>query len=276
VEGALTVRARRILRAAQAAASGEGRHGVGTEHILLAIIGDPRSAAADVLRLLGVVSEDLQAEIAHTASLPGRDAGELEAAVDAARAEARAWSHSYVCSEHLLLGTLRAGLGHGATILTQLGVTINDAQRATARLLGASVAEQASIRVRSDQARGRSISAEIVARVREGVATQRLRLGDRLPTVRRLAAELDVAPGTVARAYTELARLGLIVTSGVHGTRISSYSVAPVQAVDPLALAELLRPVAVTAFHMGATATLLRAALESAMAGILVTRAASP
>jgi GntR family transcriptional regulator len=275
VESTLTVRVRRILHAAQVTATGEGRRGVGTQHIILAIIGDPQSVAADVLRTLGVVSQDLRTELAHAAFVPGLGVGELEAAVDAARAEAHAWSHLYVCSEHLLLGILRGQLGHGAAILSRLGVTIDDAQRATARLLGASAAEQASIRVRTDQARGRSTSAEIVARVREGVATQRLRLGDRLPAVRQLAAELGVAPGTVARAYTELARLGLIITSGVHGTRISSHSDAPAQAVDPLVLARLLRPVAVTAFHMGATAGQLRAALESAMAGILVMRAES-
>ena len=43
----------------------------------------------------------------------------------------------------------------------------------------------------------------------------------RLPTVRQLAADLALAPGTVARAYRELEDAGLIETRGRHGTRVS-------------------------------------------------------
>ena len=46
--------------------------------------------------------------------------------------------------------------------------------------------------------------------------------GTRLPTVRALAAELGVAPGTVARAYKELEADGVVVTEGRRGTSIAS------------------------------------------------------
>jgi DNA-binding transcriptional regulator YhcF (GntR family) len=45
--------------------------------------------------------------------------------------------------------------------------------------------------------------------------------GERLPTVRALAADLEVAPGTVARAYRELEAAGAIETRGRHGTFVS-------------------------------------------------------
>lgn len=44
--------------------------------------------------------------------------------------------------------------------------------------------------------------------------------GQRLPSIRQLAADLRVAPGTVAKAYAELEEAGLITTSRAHGTRV--------------------------------------------------------
>lgn len=61
------------------------------------------------------------------------------------------------------------------------------------------------------------IRAQIAALVTSGD----LRLGDRLPPVRTLAAELGVAPGTVARAYRELERSGVVQTRGRAGTTIA-------------------------------------------------------
>lgn len=49
----------------------------------------------------------------------------------------------------------------------------------------------------------------------------RLATGDRLPTVRQLAGDLRVAPGTVARAYKELEMAGLVETRRAAGTRVA-------------------------------------------------------
>lgn len=49
-----------------------------------------------------------------------------------------------------------------------------------------------------------------------------LTAGDRLPTVRRLAGDLGIAPGTVARAYRELELHGLLETRGRAGTFIAN------------------------------------------------------
>jgi len=54
------------------------------------------------------------------------------------------------------------------------------------------------------------------------VATGRLRAGDRLPTIRTLAADLGVAAGTVARAYRELEANGVVATRRRTGTVVAS------------------------------------------------------
>ncbi|MDQ1536380.1 MAG: hypothetical protein QOE58_773 [Actinomycetota bacterium] len=48
-----------------------------------------------------------------------------------------------------------------------------------------------------------------------------LRPGQRLPPIRQLAGDLGLAPGTVARAYTELEREGLIKTRRPQGTFVA-------------------------------------------------------
>ena len=46
--------------------------------------------------------------------------------------------------------------------------------------------------------------------------------GHQLPPIRQLAADLDLAPGTVARAYRELEAADLVVSRGRRGTRVAS------------------------------------------------------
>jgi GntR family transcriptional regulator len=53
------------------------------------------------------------------------------------------------------------------------------------------------------------------------VAAGRLRSGDRLPTIRALAADLGVAAGTVARAYRELEAAGVVATRRRTGTVVA-------------------------------------------------------
>lgn len=61
-------------------------------------------------------------------------------------------------------------------------------------------------------------SEQIRAQVAAQVAGGRLQPGDRLPTVRRLAADLGVAANTVAKAYRELEQAGVIETRGRAGS----------------------------------------------------------
>lgn len=58
---------------------------------------------------------------------------------------------------------------------------------------------------------------QITEQVRLAVATGKLAVADQLPSVRALAESLAVNPNTVARAYTDLAREGLIETQPGRG-----------------------------------------------------------
>lgn len=62
------------------------------------------------------------------------------------------------------------------------------------------------------------VRAQLAAQVADGT----LAAGTRLPTVRNLAGELGLAPGTVARAYKELEADGVIATEGRRGTFVRS------------------------------------------------------
>ncbi len=62
---------------------------------------------------------------------------------------------------------------------------------------------------------------QITDQVRLAVATGRLAVGDQLPSVRALAEELVINPNTVARAYTDLAREGLIESRAGRGVFVT-------------------------------------------------------
>lgn len=62
---------------------------------------------------------------------------------------------------------------------------------------------------------------QLRTRIVDDVARGALPAGTRLPTVRRLAEQLGIAPGTVARAYRELEAAGVIETRGRNGTFVS-------------------------------------------------------
>ena len=57
---------------------------------------------------------------------------------------------------------------------------------------------------------GVPIYVQIADQVRRAIEVGSLRSGERLPTVRRLARELSVAPNTIVKAYSELRRVGLV------------------------------------------------------------------
>lgn len=77
---------------------------------------------------------------------------------------------------------------------------------------------------------GRS-AVDIATSVEDGIRQGRLLHGGALPTVRALAAQLDVSPTTVAAAYRLLRERGLLVTAGRRGTRIAP---APPVASSPV------------------------------------------
>jgi len=67
---------------------------------------------------------------------------------------------------------------------------------------------------------------QVREQVRAQVEAGELSPGTKLPTVRRLAADLGLAANTVARAYRELEALGVIETRGRAGSVVSGDGVA--------------------------------------------------
>lgn len=85
-------------------------------------------------------------------------------------------------------------------------------------------------------------SAEISAHFAGLIASGRLAVGERLPTVRQTAADLGVAQGTAARAYKSLERDGLVVSRAGAGTRVAAGA-----SVMPLSVLRSVRQLAAAA-----------------------------
>ncbi|GIV83961.1 MAG: ATPase [Candidatus Roseilinea sp.] len=135
-------RARRVLQIANDEAERLAHNYIGTEHLLLGIVKEENGIAGRVLRELGA-KPDRVAEMVERMTGAGRRAASgkpeltprtkqvLEFAVE----EARKLSHSYIGTEHLLLGLIRHGDGVAIDVLRQLGLTPDRIRRETMRAI---------------------------------------------------------------------------------------------------------------------------------------------
>ncbi len=89
--------------------------------------------------------------------------------------------------------------------------------------------------------------------------------GERLPSVRQLAADLSLAAGTVARTYAELEKGGLVLSRRGAGTRVTAPSALLKRDVREERLAELVSEVARHASALGMTPESLTATIARAM-----------
>jgi DNA-binding transcriptional regulator YhcF (GntR family) len=80
---------------------------------------------------------------------------------------------------------------------------------------------------------------QVRAQVVQAVESGQLAPGTQLPSVRQLARDLGLAPGTVAKAYAQLEAAGITTASRRHGTRI-----APGAAIPPEERVQRLRELA--------------------------------
>ena len=81
------------------------------------------------------------------------------------------------------------------------------------------------IHLKIDPGSGLPIYLQIMEEIKLLVAGEALKSGNQLPSVRNLAIELRVNPNTVAKAYTELEREGIIETHRGEGTFVASAGV---------------------------------------------------
>ncbi len=135
-------RARRALTRAQEEAQHFGHNYIDTEHILLGLIAEEDSVASQVLANLGVAVSKVRSAVEFIVGRGGRpNTSEvgltprakkvIELAVD----EARRLNHSYIGTEHLLLGLLREREGSAAGVLESLGVTLDRVMTEVNKLL---------------------------------------------------------------------------------------------------------------------------------------------
>lgn len=142
--GRFTERAQKVLALAQEEAIRLGHNNVGTEHILLGLIREGEGIAAKALLALNLDPEKIQKEVealigsseekVQTIHYTPRAKKVIELSMD----EARKLGHSYVGTEHILLGLIREGEGVAARVLNNLGISLNKARQQVLQLLGSS------------------------------------------------------------------------------------------------------------------------------------------
>jgi len=141
-----TERARRVLTLAQEEAQRFNHNFIGTEHLLLGLVREGDGVAAKVLNNLGVELSKVRSavefiigrgekQVNTEIGLTPRAKKVIELAVE----EARRLNHSYIGTEHLLLGLVREGEGIAFGVLESLGVSLERVRTETTRILSQSM-----------------------------------------------------------------------------------------------------------------------------------------
>ena len=151
-------RARRVLSLAQEEAQRFNHNYIGTEHILLGLVRETEGVAARVLSGLNVDLTKVRSAVEFIIGRGERPAqGEIgltpraKKVVELAVDEARRMNHTYIGTEHLLIGLLREGEGVAAGVLESLGVNLEKVRAETHRILsnsgsGSSTSSRSSTR----------------------------------------------------------------------------------------------------------------------------------
>jgi GntR family transcriptional regulator len=95
------------------------------------------------------------------------------------------------------------------------------------------------------------IYVQIVEQVGEAIAKGQLTTGDKLPPMRKLAAELVINPNTVARAYTILEQSGLVTTKTGSGTFVADPKLRTKDATDVNILTERMDTLIARSLNLG-------------------------
>jgi len=146
-----TDQARKVLSLASEEARRYNHTGVGTEHVLLAIMSEGEGIAVKALAQLQVQPSEVRAQIEtlHPAGEQPVGDGQLgmtaqgKESIELAVQEARSLGHHYLGTEHLLLGLLREEGELGGQVLRKSGVTLEKARSLVKQLLAAGQATSA-------------------------------------------------------------------------------------------------------------------------------------
>ena len=154
-----TEKAIKVIMLAQEEARRLGHNFVGTEQILLGLIGEGTGVAAKVLKSMGVNLKDARVEVE---KIIGRGSGfvaveipftpRAKRVLELSLEEARQLGHNYIGTEHLLLGLIREGEGVAARVLENLGVDLAKVRTQVIRMLG----ETAEVSAAGGSAKGSS------------------------------------------------------------------------------------------------------------------------
>lgn len=120
-----------------------------------------------------------------------------------------------------------------------------------------------------------AIYRQLMDQIRQAIARGRLRQGSRLPSVRVLSRELVVNPNTIARAYTELEREGVLNTRQGLGVFVAEPQAELSAAARRERLAATLDRFLTEAVHLGFSAEEVLSAVEKRIRGFQFVGAAS-
>ena len=138
-----TEKAIKVIMLAQEEARRLGHNFVGTEQILLGLIGEGTGIGPKVLKSMGVNLKDARVEVE---KIIGRGSGfvaveipftpRAKRVLELSLEEARQLGHNYIGTEHLLLGLIREGEGVAARVLENLSVDLSKVRSQIIRSLG--------------------------------------------------------------------------------------------------------------------------------------------
>jgi len=131
--GSYTPRAQQVIQLARSEADRFNHSYVGTEHLLLGLVALGQGVAVTVLERMGVSLESLRMEVEKAVGQgpETKTVGNVpftpraKKVLQLAAAEARALNHTYVGTEHLLLGLLREGEGVASQVLRNLNINVD-------------------------------------------------------------------------------------------------------------------------------------------------------
>lgn len=107
------------------------------------------------------------------------------------------------------------------------------------------------MQIKIDNTSDRAVYQQLIDQIKRQIATGQLRSDEKLPTVRQLAIELVINPNTIAKAYKQLEREGIITTRPGAGAFVVELNSNLSGAVKKKIVTEQLERAIVEAAHMG-------------------------